>query len=66
MDIKSIVNCQCYFCALDKDHPMTIMHSNYYSIGTQLLVAESLDEKDSMQLEACETCGHKRVVKDAK
>lgn len=52
------MTCNCFFCQQGKDHPDT--HAGWGRISSRLLVAESLDPAESIQMVACNTCGHER------
>lgn len=53
--------CTCFFCQRNKKH--TLMHNNWMRVSSVLLVAESLDPNDSIDVEACTTCAHVREIK---
>lgn len=60
-----MVKCGCFFCLTGKKH--TYRHTQWYSIGSDLKPGkdESLNPADRLpDLEACATCGHKRVKCD--
>lgn len=52
--------CSCFFCKDGKPHPDR--HKDFRRVSSRLLVAESLDPKDWVPMEACTTCGHQREV----
>lgn len=58
------VICSCYFCSNNKEHPNRKFHDSYRKITSILLVAESLDPKDSIPVEACTTCSHVRRIEN--
>ena len=62
--IDGKIICQCFFCKQDKIHPNRKYHDKYKKMTSVLLVAESLDPKDSIPIEFCETCTHTRVIKE--
>ncbi len=57
----ALVQCgTCFWCLGDRAHPEGAFHSVYHRISDRLLVADSLDPADRVQVWACTTCGHKR------
>lgn len=62
LERKVTVVCSCFFCNFNKEHPDD-RHPNFHAISDRLLKAESLDPKDSIPMEACKTCGHRRDKK---
>lgn len=58
------VVCECFFCKNKKEHPNRKYHDVYTRMSDVLLVAESLDPKDSIAIEFCVTCTHIRPIKD--
>jgi hypothetical protein len=58
------MKCECAFCSSKppRPHPDD-RHPRFERISDHLLVAESLDPNDSIPMEACWTCGHKRPMK---
>lgn len=61
--IAELVACACLLCQKGKEHKHSF-ETGWYGITHLLLVPESLDPKDSIPLEACDLCGHKRAKKD--
>lgn len=58
------ISCECFFCKNKKDHPNRKYHDVYTRMSDVLLVAESLDPKDSIAIEFCVTCTHTRPIED--
>ncbi len=54
--------CDCFFCRSGKVHPDRKYHQEFRRISSVLKVAESLNPDDYIDLEACVTCSHTRIV----
>ena len=50
------LKCDCWFCQEGKEHPAS--HQESHRLSDRLLVAESTDPRDRVQVSACTLCGH--------
>lgn len=58
-----MITCTCFFCSRGEAHPDE-RHPDFHPTTGRLLVAESLDPKDTIPMEACTLCGHSRPQRE--